>query len=71
MEIFTIEVGFSTVRPIIVDQHKAWIIVEAASDIAANCLAAQVVATSATPGGFRGLHGCEMVTSTKIVSVEI
>jgi hypothetical protein len=60
MEIFTVAVGFSTVRPIVPEQHTHHVIVAAQHPREAQLVAAQMV------GG-----GCEMVTSTRIVSVEI
>jgi len=61
MEKFTIAVGFSTVRPIVPDQHTAFVTV--ATDRGLNdafLVAAQMV----------GTHS-EMPTSTRLISVEI
>lgn len=61
METFFVEVGYTTVRPVIPDQFTAYVIV--ATDRGPNdatLLAAQMV------GGL-----CEMPTSTRIVGVEI
>lgn len=60
MDIFTIEVGFSTSRPIIPDQHIAHITLMANSLNEAMLIAAQIVATHS-----------EMPTSTKLIGVEI
>lgn len=61
METFTVQVGFTTVRPIIPDQHFALVVV--ATDrgpIDAQLVAAQVVAGHS-----------EMPTSTTILAVAI
>lgn len=60
MEIFTVLVGFTTVRPIIPDQHFAIVVIAATGADDAQLAAAQMVATHS-----------EMPTSTEIVSVEI
>ncbi len=61
MEIFTVIVGFTTVRPIIVDQHFAKVIVATdRGSVDAQLLAAQIVACHS-----------EMPTSTAIIAVEI
>ena len=61
METFFIEVGYTTVRPVVPDQFTAFVIV--ATDRGVNdatCTAAQMV------GGL-----CEMPTSTRVVGIEI
>jgi hypothetical protein len=60
VDVFTVAVGFSTVRPIIPDQHFSVVIVAAETDIEARRTAAQMVATHS-----------EMPTSTEILSVTI
>jgi len=61
VEQFTVRVGFSTVRPIVPDQHFHWVVI--ATDRGPND--AQLAAAQMVAG--RG----EMPTSTKIVHVEI
>lgn len=60
MDIFTIDVGFTTARPIIVDQHMSRVTVMAKDLNEATLIAAQMVATHS-----------EMPTSTKLIRVEI
>lgn len=61
METFFIEVGFTTVRPIIPDQFRTNVVIATDGGAIDACrTAAQWVGTC-----------CEMVTSTRIVCVEV
>lgn len=60
MEIFWIDVGWTSVRPVIPDQHVSRVVVAAESLSEARLLAAQIV----------GCHAV-MPTSTSFVRVEI
>lgn len=66
VDIFTIDVGFTTTRPIVPDQHIHRVIVRASSETEAKLAAAQMVGGIMIGGGLP-----EMTTSTKIISVEI
>lgn len=57
---WTIRVGWTTSRPIVVDEHASRIVVTAATECEATLLAAQWVASR---------PGCEMPTSTTIEKV--
>ena len=63
MDKFFIRVGFTTVRPIIPDQHFTNVVVMADSANDAQLAAAQMVQA--------GVFDVQMVTSTQIVSVEV
>ncbi|NED96428.1 hypothetical protein G1H11_14050 [Phytoactinopolyspora alkaliphila] len=52
----TVEVGYTTVRPVIPDQHTSWVLVGEDRPVEAQLIAAQIVASH-----------CEMVTSTRLV----
>ena len=63
--IWTVDVGWASVRPIVPDQHTARVVVSAHDEHEAALVAAQMV----TAVG-EGHGGCEMPTSTTIVEVE-
>jgi hypothetical protein len=54
---FVLDVGFTTVRPVIPDQHHARVVVSVHDEIEATLVAAQIVACG---------RAVEMVTSTAI-----
>lgn len=53
---FTVQVGYTTTRPVVPDEHTAFVIVSAKHDREAMLIAAQMVGSL-----------CEMVTRTTIV----
>ena len=67
--VWTVEVGWTSSRPIRVDEHRARVVVHAGTEAEAVLVAAQMVIAV---GGWRqGIPGqCEMATSTQIVSAE-
>lgn len=56
----TVRVGFTTSRPIRVDEHFSTVVVSARDEDEATLIAAQMVASR---------PGCEMPTSTEIVTL--
>ncbi|MGN6575268.1 MAG: hypothetical protein ACTHKG_06250 [Nocardioides sp.] len=66
--VFTVEVGWTSSRPIRPDEHVSTVQVAAPDEVAATLLAAQVVA-SAPAWLAVGRPGCEMPTSTRVVAV--
>ncbi len=63
--VWTIAVGWASVRPIIPDQHTAYVRVVAQDHVEAELIAAQIVASTGSL-----FSVCEMPTSTRIMSVE-
>ena len=63
--VWTVRVGFTSVRPVRSEQHVTHVLVEAPSEIEARTLAAQMVGTQVGPCGLR--PHVEMVTSATIV----
>ena len=63
--VWTVDVGWTSRRPVIPDQHTARVVVSAYDEREAQLVAAQMVTAV---GAGRG--GCEMPTSTRIVEVE-
>ena len=62
---WTVDVGWTSTRPLVPDEHTTRVRVAAHDEHEAALMAAQVVCAI---GGGRG--GCEMPTSTRIVEVE-
>lgn len=62
MDVFTVQVGFTSTRPVQPDQHTAWVQVAADTEQQAHLAAAQMVA---------GWPHAEMVTSTTTLEVKV
>lgn len=78
MEVFTICVGFTVTRPVVVDEKTAFVTVVAKNLNEAKLIAAQMIGSGASvfaPGAVWGKNGfaltVEMVTSTTLIGVEI
>lgn len=56
------DVGWTSVRPIVPDQHWSRVVVDAETELAGELLALQIVASR---------PGCEMPTRSEIVEVEL
>lgn len=63
--VWTVRVGFTSVRPVVPDQHVTHVLVEACTEIDARTLAAQIVGTQIGRTWWR--PHVEMVTSAVIV----
>ncbi len=58
--VWTIQVGWTSTRPVRPDEHTAWVHVWASTETEAQLVAAQMVACR---------PGCEMPTSTRILDL--
>jgi hypothetical protein len=71
--LITVQVGSTSVRPIISDQHFSWVIVEISADLHNPAemhraeLEAQIIAFEMTTASRKNI---EMITSTKIIAME-
>lgn len=71
---WTVRVGWTTSRPIVVDEHMSWIVVAAETEGEATLLAAQWAASREwveLVGNKEVTRRVEMPTSTRVEAVEL